>query len=787
VRSTIWRFALPLMAALVVMPTVAQAGKLHVRKAEQWPTLAPAAAFDGTPCSGYGGTCPNSDAPKFTCAPGAVSNYGGGCQTVPGTPIARTQAQPAILWTTAPHQRLVTDKLICVDADAKGGVAYVRFYGEGGVADVRTPGFVHYTDVNGKLRTKWGYCVRLDAAAWRAETTTGSGYIFAEAFPVRSDMTSRIIGHAHTYTDAGGRTYDTVQYAGNFRMVVYPRTAEHDWPGDADGVKTVCASGCDYATIKLAIDAAVTASAEAPKIVLNATENYELESRGSTYTSGKGYLTIAAATGVTATLRRATAYSGSETNAGSAWTWTPGWDGVEFRGEGVVIDRRNFQTVTFSSRSPWVNGAKITNSIGTRDTAYWSGSTPPDFSWSHVPFVQDATIEYVVGATNGALATINTTVRDTAGMIFNSAHYVYGLYLRGYSNRWFYRSPAALKIAYNGAGTATLTETGTESAAGSLALKVNGSTVTTIALGKISTDTNPTIQHVVDAINTYGNGWSASVQNSRGALRASLLSADDQGGAATDTAVASGAGTSFYAAFDVHAEWAMWFNSPQADSSLTPLQNLIYRNNISRDLTGESGPVVNPACGFCYDIIVKNNVWVADPIVLNADYDNARVGAWNFSGPVQSHTVWAHNIMQAGINRIQNGSFTDLTFSQFEANVVGAGFRTGGSDFSADQAWNGTFFFECCGIGNMATTGGSNNTKYLTHNPGDSGVIAEQAFVDLFRDVANGDFRPAASGTVETNLKSANDNYDARGCRRSASDYAGAWSKNCVGRPSYPF
>jgi hypothetical protein len=593
-------------------------------------------------------------------------------------------------------------------------------------------------------------------------------------------MTSRIIGHAHVYTDAGARTYDTAAYAGNYTMTIYPRTAEHDWPGDADGTKTVCASGCDYTTIKLAIDAAATASAEAPKIVLNASENYELESRGSTYTSGKGYLTIAAAAGVTATLRRATAYSGSETNAGSVWTWTVGWDGVEFRGEGVVIDRKNFTSMTFGTKSPWFNGIRFTNSIGARDTTYWSGANPPDFSIGVPGFWDDAVVEYSVGPLQDQRYVINTAVRETGGHVFGSAHYVYGTYVRNYSNEFYRTGPASLSIAYSGAGSPTATSTGTHSAAGTLALKVNGATVCSVAQGKISSDTNPTISALAAAINACGGGWSAAVLNSQGSFRASSLgSGPNTYGAFTDVAI-SGGGTSFYRGYDVHAEWAMLYTGGTG-ASLTPRQNMIWRNNVTRDF--QVGPFVNMACGLCYDLVAKNNVFLGDPASFSDN--DLDVAATTVAGSTRSHIVFNHNTWHSGIVRTQTGSPQDTTFSEGRNNILGVGFNSGGSDLNNDAAWDYNFFIQCCGGLDWSASGGTGNTKYAT-NPASDALIS-QAFRDLFRDWAGGDVRPSSGGTVDSNQKPSGEIYDIRGCRRSASDWAGALSKNCVSLPVYPF
>jgi hypothetical protein len=743
-------------------------------EAPVWPTLAPGAAYTGVPCSGYGGTCVNNDKPIQTC-----SGYGGSCQSG-GAPSARLQAQPALHWIVPSDQRLVSDKLICVDADAKGGIANVKFYGEGGTAVVTQPGFIRDTDVNGRQRTRWGYCVRLDAAAWKAKTTTGSARLYAEATANDTRMAKRLIGTALIDVDGQGRSYDTEQYAGNYPMVVYPRTVENDWS------KTVCGAGCDYATIKSAIDAAVAADAEAPKITLNATGFYEVESRGASHSGGKGFLTITHAPGVTATLGRAAPYSGSPTNVGNVWTWRVGWEGVEFRGSGIVIDARNFTSMTFDGKSPWFNGIRFTNSIGSVSSAYWNGNPAPEFSTSRSAYWDDSYLEYVSGPLINARYVINTQFKETAGMVIYGTHYTYNNYFRYYSNQALRGYTPVLRIAYGGAGSGSVASTATNEAAGTLSLKVNGSTVASLPLGKFSSDTNPTISALAAAINSYGNGWTATVLNGLGGWRASALSygAVTPGGSppvgAFANAPVDATGTDFRAGIDVHAEWSMLYTGG-AYGSLTPRQNIIWRSNVIRDFA--VGPLINMACQLCYDFVWKNNVVLGTPAALT-ESELAIVGTY-FGGPSRNHIVFTHNTFGTDVAREQVG-IQDLLFSEYRNNVIIGAYRAGGVDFSADQQWEHNFFVKPNpGVADMALTGGSTNFRYAADPVNTSAAIS--AFAGLFQSFTAGNVTPVGGSVLQSNLKPSAETYDQRGCRRDASDYAGAWSKACATLPVYPF
>jgi hypothetical protein len=76
---------------------------------------------------------------------------------------------------------------------------------------------------------------------------------------------------------------------------------------------------------------------------------------------------------------------------------------------------------------------------------------------------------------------------------------------------------------------------------------------------------------------------------------------------------------------------------------------------------------------------------------------------------------------------------------------------------------------------------------YHTGYPGDDSN--KWSLVDyraLFRDAANGDYRPALSGQLLANLFPKVNTYDGTGVAYSASDVVGARSLNALA-PAYPF
>lgn len=663
-----------------------------------WPTLAPGAGFNGTPCSGY---------------------PGGACLTA----VTRSTAAPAVHWIVPSDLRVVNDTLVCVDADAKGGVSKVRFYGEGGSVDVTAPGLIQDTDVNGRARTRYGYCAKLDSAAWKAKTTTGSARLFAEAFPVDGTMQSRRIGISHN------------DYNGDYQMVVYPRPTANDWS------RTVCASGCDYSTIKLAIDAAAAAGAKAPLITIGASGFYELQNR-TPEASGDGFMTITTAPGVTATLGRATPYSGSATNSGNAWLWTPGWEAIEFRGQGILFDQRNW-TVVNTSKPVWFNGVRFTNSIGTRDTYYWNGAGHPIFGAAAGAYWDDSYVEYLSGGLEGQRYVINTQVRNTYGDIFSQTHYLFNNYVRGATAEFFRGATPGIRLSYSGGGAGTV-----DVAGNTLTLKQNGAPVATIPLGTYATDQYPTVDAVVAAVNATP-GWTASAANGKGGMRASFLW--NSAGLVVTT------NTPIVAAQDIHGDW--W----QSYSGANTRSNVLIRGNVMRDAALYNSYIFDDAA-VGQDFIFKNNIW-----------QGRGVGGMGVGGNTRSHFVFDNNVLEGWIQRNQ-GSAGDKLYSEFRNNIVGTVTSNGAPGACIQDApWVNNLYYQhpFAGCSMNAAPGESGNFTYAV---ADINTGWQDNFEALFVGAATGNFVPANGSAIALNLKPLVDSLDQRGCLRQANDGVGAWA-----------
>ena len=685
--------------------------------------------------------------PPPTVGPGPRWN---GAPLSGGTPPAdpvRTTAKPAIHWLIPSDLRLVSNLTMGVDADANGGVKQVDFWVEGQVQTVTAPSIYTDTDANGASRSRYGYWITLNASAFKIISTTGEARIYATAVPNDTTMQNRVIG------------YDLVNnglYDGNYPMSVFPRAVANDWS------KTVRLDGTgDFTSLRAALDAARAAAPEAPLITITQTGFYELASTNAAtpinYANGKGFLTITHAPGVIATCGRASAFIPN--NPGS-WPWFVGWSGVEFRGSGIVLDVRNWTTINSDGQN-WGNGCKITNSIGTRDSYYWNGGPHPGIGG--FIYVDDVYAEFIWGDFQQSRYAINTKIKQTGGDIFSGTHYVYGSYVRDYSSEFFRAAVPGLSITYGNPGghsAATVSKSGVDAAGGGgIVLTVDGAP-TTIPCGFYATDTNPTVQHVANAINALGSGWSATVLNGKGAFRASAMSN-------FSTTTALGTTVPVTAAFDIHGDW--W----QGYSGANNRENVIIRNNVCRDAVNVNSALFNDDAvngGYSLDHIVKGNVWLGG-------YGTTSVGFAKMS-----HYVFENNTHSPWLTRNEVAG-ADTVYCSVKNNILGA--VATAPSFNMPQTQDAPLINNLYMIPNGASaiSGGRNGGNFTYPNPGDN---TGTTFTALFVNYAAGDVRPVAAGVLLSNLKPRANIADALGSVFAAADVVGARSMNAPA-PNYPF
>jgi hypothetical protein len=452
----------------------------------------------------------------------------------------------------------------------------------------------------------------------------------------------------------------------------------------------------------------------------------------------------------------------------------PGWDGIEFRGSGIVFDQRNWSTINTTTKPTWFNGCKFTNSIGTLYSYYWNGGIHPGFGASNANYWDDVTIEYVSGSRLGNQRYVRgSTVNQYADDLFTATHYVAGNYVRYYDTSLFIGTFqgslnfTALRI--NGPANATVSKTAGDVQGGNLLLRVSGATVATIALGFYGNETNPTIDAVASAINAYGNGWSASAQNSRGTMRPSLLGTPT-GNSGTFTDLVASTTLNLNAGSDFHADW--W----QGYTGGSTRQNVIIRNNTTRD-SGIQSPInatifMDDDVGTAHlDYIIKGNVWTGN-------YGSTAVG-----GSTQGHIVYENNSNEAPFKRTQSPT-GDQTYSSYKNNASALVAYNAAGTWIGDAPWIDNSYI--IANGNGAISGGSNSGNFTITKDGNETTYWKLLFVDY----AGGDYRPAPGGTLfgaaNVNLKQRANPFDGIGTAYSSTDVVGARSRN-ASAPSYPF
>ena len=479
--------------------------------------LAPSGAWTGTAASGY---------------------------SVTPTDPARTVAKPMARSVVVPNQVFTADMPIVIDAMAKGGISKVRFYCEGNTLDVTTPSWTTYTDPNGTSRRMYGYTTSIDYAACNAINASGTVRIYAEVFPADGTFQNRVIGPFDFHN----------------RSTAYSVT------------RTVAPSGADHTTIKAAIDYIHTnhASARNARIQITTSGDYQIAGAAVTYNNAIHWLTIEAAGGVTANI------TSGATRAGIR----PFYDGLRFRGSGIVFDLAKFWYLVCESGSgnlmqAWVDGCTITETGGRH--AVFDGQ-PPDQFWL-APSVGGSDLNtYFTDCTAGDVyqgymncnLVRNCSATITADDLMQNVEYFHGITageINPAGTGGLRTHVAAINITYTGGGSsAKIAASAAPGNARTMTLWKNGSQV-----GTSLTVTNPsyapagsgytTWADIVSWINTQGGaaGFAATVNGAAGTRRGSsvsktgLTAVDMAAGSGRELDVFSGSGT-LTSWFDIHGD-----------------------------------------------------------------------------------------------------------------------------------------------------------------------------------------------------------------------------------------
>ena len=667
-----------------------------------------------SPDSGGGGAAPPAtpSGPAVTVGPHANWNGTAGTGSAAPTDPVRTGPKAIGQILTCPGQRVSSQLLLKIPCDAYGGIKQVNLSGDCVATTITGMSLCDVVDVNGVNHKEFYHAVYLDTAAFVAKGgTAGSrqANIYAEIVPNNTAVQKRVLS-----------------------FFFYPEATAND------GTYNV-GSGQPYATIKAALNQARLDSRQAPLIQIKTTGFYEMEdSTWGIAAGGKGFAVITHDPGVVATIRRGAPFN--PTNAAS-WKWTPGWDGIEFRGSGIVIDTRNTTMVVMNTKPCFMNGCKVTNSIGTRDSLYWNKSSHPGWSVSTASWWQYGVFEYGASPMQFQLAVVGGTSRGIVGDIYTHTPIVYGCHDQAASSQWYRQYLAALTVRYSGTGAGTIAKTG-GNGSGSIVLTDPAGTVS-IPLGAI--DNLVEISTVAATINAR-SGWSATVRDTTRAARYLVGTGfgDANGFPATDAKTANAELSTF---IDIHGDGTQTYGGSE---------NYIYWNwTLDTDIQLSSVLFFDGegSANGDRDMSFVNCVLLADqsnPVGLGGS------GAHHKLFRHLTTTLWVS--ANAGTQEI----YTEMT------NCIMAGM--GGGPAAAPVNFRNNLF--------TVPNGGTAPSGPTYTGDVSLGNASTVSVSDFLTGATTGNFAP--KGTALTTLYPSVFPYDQRGVLRSASDCAGAWSKNAA-------
>jgi hypothetical protein len=405
--------------------------------------LGPGASWNGTIETGYASWTDENGVSR-SAVPAADTR-------VDGKPIAQ--------FLTLIRQRFVDDIVLSVGAIAKGGVAKVVFYAEGGFVEVTEQTIYHYTDVNGLPKWIDGWHCTLDYSAF-APQFTGLGQInvFARIYATDGSFETQLLGAANST--------DTSEQKNVSRSVLrfYPAEAMHDYRFDIDKdqVATITVHGAawpgTYATFKTIEDAMLYAAGPGAAYAVGGQQipapgsgcpEFVILKSGDYYPANKttssveafwasGWPVLRCDTGVTATIGRAS-YDASTTTIASqtfyGYEWRPMYTGVKYTGSGLTFDYaylEDFHNTKASASVPLrcFDGINVISSRDRWTYLWWNRK----ISFAITPhYVKDCVLE-CTGTGNWTGLFLNNVMSKSAADLFTGCLGVFGNRVSNYGN-----------------------------------------------------------------------------------------------------------------------------------------------------------------------------------------------------------------------------------------------------------------------------------------------------------------------------------------------------------------
>src|SRR5579859_609886 len=487
----------------------------------------------------------------------ALSGIGGAAPAMP-TPAARSTAYPTAAWLQSDQNVILGNTVIGVSADAYGGIASVRIYGDCASTTLTVPGIV-----NGIV----GYYITLNQAAFTAISTTGTARLFADITANDGSMLVNTIGFARFDDSSSTKT----QVRNYWEMNVFPRAA---YAFD----KKIGATW-DYPDLASFIAGAIAANATTTRATFmdnGAFYDATTNTATSGNTSNVGLMKLQCNPGVAVTIGRVTAYDPNGSDIPTSWAWRPGWHGIEF-GTGISLDFLNW-TSLYSNLACSFNGCTFTNSGGANAVMFgWNLAGQPAMrTWSDAHDIVcgwhfNTTVEYSAGGTSANCCMVGSKVRYMNGDPADDTDFCFGNFVTlcdvspatNFRNALTIQGPANSTVFIDGT---------TEGGATTLICKVSG---TAVSGGTFTLVSNPgaetstasfSITDMAAKITAIpGGGWTGTVID---ATQGSALLMPLANVAAT------GAGAVAQTRQSDHTEFY------HSNSSGTPRWNVYIKNNV---------------------------------------------------------------------------------------------------------------------------------------------------------------------------------------------------------------
>lgn len=458
---------------------------------------------------------PPADGYVLVAWPSAAWNgtAGSGFATVPSDPV-RTTAKPAMRLIVPPNQPYTDQLLVGVFAGANDrgslintlGLEKVTVHYEGFSVDITAPVFRTFPDANGNPVTYFGWWISL-----RHDGRNGHANLYFEAVPRDPTMQRRVMGPYLFSPQAALHDY-TVSVAPSLPMV----------------------AGSRYPTPAAAIAYLRSVAANNPLMLLAETATYK-DWNGTTTYAGKGWLTVQAPAGVTATI----AYSGY-----GGGLFRTKYDGMHFKGQNVIFDMRYIGEINTekesTGRDHWLDGVRFTNSAGMGNRLWQKRGRPATDQVRSEAYFTECRIEYLSDPVRGCNLARGCTVEYGWSDIMSGCRFAYNTTFARCDNTFVRTEIDAMTVRYTGPGTTATIEISLRPIQDNrvFTVKVDGVSIGTFTVRSTEAGylagTNYEIRNVVDWLNSLPGITATLIDDRYGAVWLGKRGVGDAATPATD-------------------------------------------------------------------------------------------------------------------------------------------------------------------------------------------------------------------------------------------------------------